>query len=142
MPKGVYQHKPHASHATKKDIVDYIKFYFRDDIKTILDKAEKPELLAIELYKKETGKTISLPTAKKQRGRWVIKTIRNDETGLFKIIQKKNCEPRYDYVCPYDSSFNPTKSIASLSSITSLHPSSSSDYEYSDEISFYSTDSN
>lgn len=69
MPKGVYQHGPHGR-ITKEELINFIKFTFREDIAAQLANAKYPHKLAVELYKEETGLVISAATAYRQRDKW------------------------------------------------------------------------
>ena len=69
MPKGVYQHGPHGR-ITKEELTNFVKFTFRDDIAPQLANAKYPHKLAVELYKEETGISISAATAYRQRDKW------------------------------------------------------------------------
>lgn len=70
MPKGVYQHGPHGR-ITKEELINFIRFTFREDIAAQLANAKYPHKLAVELYKEETGIVISAATAYRQRNKWV-----------------------------------------------------------------------
>lgn len=70
MPKGVYQHGPHGR-ITKEELINFIRFTFREDIAAQLADAKYPHKLAVELYKEETGIVISAATAYRQRNKWV-----------------------------------------------------------------------
>ena len=67
MPKGIYDR---SGKTLKSDIMDFVKFCFRDDIAHKLEQVDKPHILAVNLYKEETGKVIKPATAYKQRGKW------------------------------------------------------------------------
>jgi len=69
MPKGVYERAPKT---TKAEIMDFVKFCFRDDIAEQLARVHDAEKLAVDLYERETGKKIKLSTAKQQRGKWTM----------------------------------------------------------------------
>lgn len=70
MPKGVYQHGPHGR-ITKEELINFIRFTFREDIAAQLANVKYPHKLAVELYKEETGIVISAATAYRQRNKWV-----------------------------------------------------------------------
>ena len=75
MPRGVFPHTnnhPHKSHMKKADVKDFVMFCFREDIAKQLEGLVYPHHLAIELYKRETGKEVSAQTAYKQHGRWMM----------------------------------------------------------------------
>jgi len=69
MPKGVYE-RTHKT--TKSEIMDFVKFCFREDIAKQLERVREPEKLAVDLYEQETGKHIKLSTAKQQNGKWTM----------------------------------------------------------------------
>lgn len=71
MPKGVYQHKQHKR-ITKEELINFIKFTFREDIAAQLTGAKYPHKLAVELYEAETGLVISPQTAYRQRNKWTV----------------------------------------------------------------------
>lgn len=69
MPSGIYERK---GKITKQQIKDFVKFCFREDIATKLEKVKKHHLLAIQLYEQETGIKVKPQTAKKQEGKWIL----------------------------------------------------------------------
>lgn len=69
MPKGVYERKGKTG---KADIIDFVKFCFREDIAKQLELVKSPHLLAVKLYKEETGKDINSSTAYNQRDKWIM----------------------------------------------------------------------
>lgn len=69
MPSGIYERK---GKITKQQLKDFVKFCFREDIATELEKVKKPHLLVIQLYEQETGIKVNPQTAKKQEGKWVM----------------------------------------------------------------------
>ena len=69
MPKGVYER---TGKTTKADIMEYVKFCFRDDIAQQLARVKQPHQLAVKLFKAETGKDIKPQTAYKQRNKWTM----------------------------------------------------------------------
>ena len=71
MPKGVYEHKPHAR-ITKKQLMDFIRFEHRPDIADQLAEVRQPHLLAVRLYERETGIKINPKTAYAQKNKWVM----------------------------------------------------------------------
>ena len=75
MPRGIFPHTnnhPHKSHLKKADVMEFVRFCFREDIAKQLESMAYPHQKAVELYKKETGKEISPQTAYHQRGRWAM----------------------------------------------------------------------
>ena len=70
MPKGVYEHKPHAR-ITKAQLMEFVKFTFRPDIADQLAEVRQPHLLAVRLYEQETGIKINPKTAYAQKGKWI-----------------------------------------------------------------------
>ena len=81
MPKGVYDHKP-RNRITKAELKKFVLFTFREDIAERLAKERYPHQVAVELYKHETGITISSQTAYKQRGKWDYHVYHDPVTGL------------------------------------------------------------
>ena len=69
MPKGVYEH---STKTTKADIMEFVKFCFREDIAKQLEKVKMPHLLAVRLDEEETGKIIKPQTAYNQRNKWIM----------------------------------------------------------------------
>ena len=72
MPKGIYN-RTTAKPRTKKNIIrQYVEFCLRDDIATQLESIAEPWLLAIRLFKEETGIDIRPQTAKNQMDKWIM----------------------------------------------------------------------
>ena len=69
MPRGVYER---TGKITKEQLKEFVKFCFRDDIAKELERVKTPHLLAVQLYKRETGITINPQTAKRQEGKWIM----------------------------------------------------------------------
>ena len=55
---------------TKEELINFIRFTFREDIAAQLANAKYPHKLAVELYEAETGIVISAATAYRQRNKW------------------------------------------------------------------------
>ena len=70
MPRGVYNRT--KAKITKAEIKEFVKFCFRPDIAKRLESVKLPHLLAVKLYKQETGKEINPKTAYNQRDKWTM----------------------------------------------------------------------
>ena len=71
MPKGVYEHKPHAR-ITKAQLMEFMTFVFRPDIADQLAQVKQPHLLAVRLYENETGIKINPKTGYAQKDKWAV----------------------------------------------------------------------
>lgn len=60
------------SRLTKEELMEFITFTFRPDISVQLEKVKSPHILAVKLYKEETGKDINVKTAYNQRNKWIM----------------------------------------------------------------------
>ncbi len=72
MPKGVYNRSTSKQRTSKSVIRQYAEFCLREDIATQLESIAEPWLLAIRLFKEETGIDILPQTAKNQMDKWMI----------------------------------------------------------------------
>lgn len=72
MPRGVYDRTAAKTRTTKSTIRQFAEFCLRDDIATQLESIEEPWMLAIELFRQETGIEIRPQTAKNQAGKWMM----------------------------------------------------------------------
>lgn len=72
MPKGIYNRTTAKPRTNKNIIRQFAEFCLRDDIATQLESIAEPWLLAIRLFKEETGIDIRPQTAKNQLGKWII----------------------------------------------------------------------
>ena len=72
MPKGIYNRTTAKPRTNKNIIRQFAEFCLRDDIATQLESIAEPWLLAIRLFKEETGINIRPQTAKNQLGKWII----------------------------------------------------------------------
>ena len=70
MPRGVYDRT--KAKTTKAEIKEFVMFCFRPDIAKQLESVKTPHLLAVKLYKQETGKEISPKTAYSQKNKWIM----------------------------------------------------------------------
>ena len=70
MPRGVYDRT--KAKITKAEIKAFVMFCFRPDIAKQLEQVKLPHLLAVKLYKQETGKEINPKTAYQQRNKWIM----------------------------------------------------------------------
>ncbi len=72
MPKGVYNRSPSKQRTNKNIIRQYAEFCLREDIAPQLESIAEPWLLAIRLFKEETGIDIRPQTAKNQMDKWMM----------------------------------------------------------------------
>ena len=72
MPKGIYNRTTAKPRTNKNIIRQYVEFCLRDDIATQLESIAEPWLLAIRLFKEETGIDIRPQTAKNQMDKWIM----------------------------------------------------------------------
>ncbi len=83
MPKRHYDRTASKPRTNKGVIKQYAGFCLREDIAQRLESITEPWLLAIKLFKEETGIEISVQTAKNQIGKWI--SINGE---LYKLKQK------------------------------------------------------
>ena len=57
---------------SSEEIMEYVHFCFRSDVIKKLRKTKHPHVLAIQLFKKETGKDIPLKTSHQHLTRWML----------------------------------------------------------------------
>ena len=72
MPKGIYNRTTAKPRTTKNIIRQFAEFCLREDIATQLESVAEPWLLAIQLFKEETGLDIRPQTAKNQMDKWMM----------------------------------------------------------------------
>ena len=72
MPKGIYNRTTCKPRTNKNIIRQYAEFCLRDDIAAQLQSITEPWLLAIRLFKDETGIDIRPQTAKNQMDKWML----------------------------------------------------------------------
>ena len=72
MPKGHYNRTTAKQRTSKNDIRQFAEFCLRDDIANQLETIDSPWMLAIRLFKEESGIEIRPQTAKNQMGRWIL----------------------------------------------------------------------
>ena len=72
MPKGVYDRATAKQRTNKNIIRQFAEFCLRDDIATKLESISEPWMLAISLFKDETGIEIRPQTAKNQIDKWIM----------------------------------------------------------------------
>ena len=72
MPKGIYNRTTAKQRTNKNIIRQYAEFCLREDIAQQLESIAEPWLLAIRLFKEETGIEIRPQTAKNQMDKWIM----------------------------------------------------------------------
>ena len=72
MPKGIYNRTTCKPRTNKNIIRQYAEFCLREDIVAQLQSITEPWLLAIRLFKDETGIDIRPQTAKNQMDKWML----------------------------------------------------------------------
>ena len=72
MPKGVYDRATAKQRTNKNVIRQFAEFCLRDDIAKQLESISEPWMLAIRLFKDETGIDIRPQTAKNQIDKWIM----------------------------------------------------------------------
>ena len=72
MPKGVYNRTKAKQRTNKTIIRQFAEFCLREDVATQLEAVSEPWLLAIELFKNETGIELRPQTAKNQMNKWIM----------------------------------------------------------------------
>ena len=72
MPKGVYNRTTARQRTSKAIIRQFAEFCLREDVATQLESVSEPWLLAIQLFKNETGIELRPQTAKNQMDKWIM----------------------------------------------------------------------
>lgn len=84
MPKGVYVRNKRKM--TKNEVKEFLEFIDKDEFKELLAKSNKPHILAANLYKQHTNKTISPSTVKRNMSKY---QIIHDEHGAYMVAKNK-----------------------------------------------------
>ena len=69
-PTTRYERNNHP--LSSEEIMEYVRFCFRTDIIKQLKHSKQPHILAVSLYKKETGVDFPISASRRHLSRWML----------------------------------------------------------------------